>query len=193
LHGADLSGAVLTGANLWHSDFTEADFTGAKLDSSFLLEADFRGAHLQGADVKGAVVLSTQFDSASEKPTNIPSEPPAPEVTGVLHAHPHVPVGKDSPAQPGEFLEIYCKGLGGLRWAKEWKRTSNPRTAEVVHVMIDGKEAAAPDYAGISPTDPAGYQVNFQFPKVQPGKHSLKLMVKGRSSEGFEIESGSPR
>jgi uncharacterized protein YjbI with pentapeptide repeats len=193
LHGADLSGAVLTGANLWHSDLTEADFTGAKLDSSFLLEADFRGAHLQGADVKGAVVLSTQFDSASEKPTNIPSEPPAPEVTGVLHAHPHVPVGKDSPAQPGEFLEIYCKGLGGLRWAKEWKRTSNPRTAEVVHVMIDGKEAAAPDYAGISPTDPAGYQVNFQFPKVQPGKHSLKLVMKGRSSEGFEIESGSPR
>jgi uncharacterized protein (TIGR03437 family) len=58
--------------------------------------------------------------------------------------------------------------------------------------MIDGKEAAAPDYAGIFPTDPAGYQVNFYFPKVPPGKHLLKLVVGGRSSEGFEIESASP-
>jgi hypothetical protein len=31
------------------------------------------------------------------------------------------------------------------------------------------------------------------FPEVPPGKHSLKLVVEGRSSEGFEIESGSPR
>lgn len=194
LRGVDLSGAVLTGANLWHCDLREADFAGAKLDSSFLLEADFRGAHFQGADLSEAVVLPMQFHSASEKPTDLPSAPPdAPRVTGVRHVHPHVPVGKDSPAQPGEFLEIYCKGLGDLRWAKEGERTSYPRTAEVVHVIIGGEEAAVPDYAGISPTDPAGYQVNFQFPKVQPGKHSLKLVVKGRSSEGFEIESGSPR
>ena len=103
-----------------------------------------------------------------------------------------MPVGKDSPAQPGEFLEIYCKGLGDLRWAKEGERTSYPHTAEVVHVIIGGEEAAVPDYAGISPTDPADYQVNVYFPKVQPGKHSLKLVVGGRSSEGFEIESGSP-
>ena len=194
LRGADLSGAVLTGANLWHCDLREADFTGAKLDSSFLLEADFKGAHFQGADISGAVVLPTQFDSASEKPTSLPSTPPdAPRVTGVLHVHPHVPVGKDSPAQPGEFLEIYCKGLGDLRWGKEGERTSYPRTAEVVHVIIGGEEAAVPDYAGIAPADPADYQVNFQFPKVRPGKHLLKLVVEGRSSEGFEIESGSPR
>ena len=171
---------------------TGADFTGAKLDGSFLLEANLRGAHFRGADVKGAVVLSTQFDSASEKPMNIPSEPPGPKVTGVRHVDPEGPVGKHAPAEPGEFLELYCEGLGNLRWAKEGERTSYPHTAEGVHVIIGGEEAAVPDYAGISPTDPADYQVNVYFPKVQPGKHSLKLVVGGRSSEGFEIESGSP-
>jgi hypothetical protein len=192
LHEADFSGAVLTGANLWHSDLTGADFTGAKLDSSFLLEADLRSAHFRGADVKGAVVHSTQFDSASEKPTNIPSEPPGPKVTGVRHVHSEGPVGKDAPAEPGEFLEVYCEGLGDLRWPNKRERTTYPRTAKVVHVMI-GWEEAAIDYAGIAPANPAGYQVNFEFPKIPPRKHSLKLVVEGRPSEGFEIESGSPR
>lgn len=170
---------------------TGADFTGAKLDGSFLLEANLRGAHFRGADVKGAVVLSTQFDSASEKPMNIPSEPPGPKVTGVLHAHPEGLVGKHAPAEPGEFLELYCEGLGNLQWPDKAETIQQPRTVKVPRVMIGGEEAVV-IYAGIAPANRAGYQVNFQFPKLPPGKHSLKLVVEGRSSEGFEIESGSP-
>jgi hypothetical protein len=193
LHGADLSGAVLTGANFWHSDLTEADFTGAKLDSSFLLEADLRGAKFRGADLSGAVVLPPQFASASEKPTNPPGAPPdVPRVKGVLHALTRMTVEGDSPAQPGEFLELYCEGLGDLRWPDKGETIQQPRAVAVPRVMIGGEEAVI-TYAGIAPANPAGYQVNFHFPGAPPGKHSLKLVVKGRSSEGFEIESGSPR
>jgi hypothetical protein len=193
LRGADLSGAVLTEANLWHSDLTEADFTGAKLDGSFLLEADLRGAIFRGADLLRAKVSPQQLPFfSSQNPTNPPSpQPDAPRITGVLHPVTHMRVGRDSPAQPREWLELYCEGLGDLRWPGKAERTQYPYTVKAPEVMIGGEKASL-DYWGIDPSYPAGYQVNFQFPEVPPGKHSLKLVVEGRSSEGFEIESGSP-
>jgi hypothetical protein len=68
--GADLVGAVLTGADLRGTNFRGAlligaDLTGADLRLTDLLGADLRGANLSGADLRGAIFLiQSQVDAA---------------------------------------------------------------------------------------------------------------------------------
>ena len=51
LHGADLIDADLTGANLYSADLTYADLTYAALHGANLIDADLTGAILYGADL----------------------------------------------------------------------------------------------------------------------------------------------
>ena len=68
--GADLVGAVLTGADLRGTNFRGAlligaDLTGADLRKTDLLGADLRGANLSGTDLRGAIFLiQSQVDAA---------------------------------------------------------------------------------------------------------------------------------
>jgi hypothetical protein len=68
--GADLVGAVLSGADLRGTNFRGAlligaDLSGADLRLTDLLGADLRGANLAGADLRGAIFLiQSQLDSA---------------------------------------------------------------------------------------------------------------------------------
>src|SRR5208337_1537227 len=54
LYGADLSGADFSRAILSRADLREADFRGANLYGANLSRADLYGANLSGADLRGA-------------------------------------------------------------------------------------------------------------------------------------------
>ncbi len=54
--GADLSGAVLRGADLSGADLRGAVLRGADLSGAVLRDADLSGADLRGADLRGAVL-----------------------------------------------------------------------------------------------------------------------------------------
>ena len=54
LFRADLSGANLSGANLFRADLSGADLSGANLFRADLSGADLSGANLSGADLSGA-------------------------------------------------------------------------------------------------------------------------------------------
>lgn len=197
LREADLSGAVLKGASLWRSDLTRTDFTGAKLGGSFLLQATLNRTIFRGADLSGAVISLEQLDSTIGELSKPPDSPPrGVRVTrtpdgqfGILHADQKTRVSRDSPVKPGEFLEVYCEGLGELRWPTASERTPYPRTVAEPKIKIDG-EVVFIDYAGVAPGTPAGYQINLQVPPdLPPGKHSLKIVVHDLASEEVDIES----
>jgi len=100
-----------------------------------------------------------------------------------------VPIGPKSLAEKGDFIEIYCDGLGELRWP-------NPKTDVIAEatvflprvpfpaIRLDGN-ALGPDsidYAGIAPSYPASYQINVLLPtKLSAGRHKLRIQV-GKSA-----------
>ncbi|WP_343075707.1 pentapeptide repeat-containing protein [Streptomyces genisteinicus] len=85
----DLRGARLRGANLFGTEFHGADLRSADLEETLLSAANFqdaqvgglilRGANLVGervaADLTVSQLLSTTFDSATQLPLNLASDP----------------------------------------------------------------------------------------------------------------------
>jgi uncharacterized protein YjbI with pentapeptide repeats len=62
LVGADLRGADLGGANLSNADLRKADLSGANLYSADLSEADLGGADLRDANLKGVDLSGATYD-----------------------------------------------------------------------------------------------------------------------------------
>jgi uncharacterized protein (TIGR03437 family) len=104
----------------------------------------------------------------------------------VLHAADYSLVTSNSPAQPGEYLLIYCTGLGAVVTpvASGAMAPSAPpdQTINTPTVSIGGLLAIV-SYSGLAPGFVGLYQVNVQAPLNLPaGNQSLQITTLGVTS-----------
>lgn len=105
----------------------------------------------------------------------------------ILHADSFGLVSPSDPARPGEFLLLYCTGLGPLRVpVRSGERApSVPPLAETVSsatVTIGGLPAPV-IYSGLAPGFVGLYQVNAQVPAgVTAGNQPVRLTINGITS-----------
>lgn len=88
----------------------------------------------------------------------------------------------DQPAGSGDYLEIYCTGLGPVDSGAALQRTLGTPA-----VTISGIPASV-TYSGLAPGVPALYQVDIQVPPgVPPGDQDLQLAITGVSSNTVKV------
>jgi len=110
----------------------------------------------------------------------------------VLHASDFSLVSSSSPARPGEFLLIYCTGLGPLRIpVRSGERApSVPPLAETINlpaVSIAGMPANV-TYSGLAPGFVGLYQINAQAPAGLPaGIQPVQITTLGAVSNTATI------
>lgn len=86
------------------------------------------------------------------------------------------------PAQPGDFLEIYCTGLGPVIRP----RGEPPQTIQPVSVRI-GNITVPATFSGYSSDGLGLYQVNVQAPPGVSGLTTLSLLVAGKASNEVKV------
>ena len=102
----------------------------------------------------------------------------------ILHAEDFQPVNDSAPAQPGEFLAIFCTGLGSVQpevASGDVAPTAEPlaRTVTLPMVNIAGI-AAQVTFSGLAPGFVGLYQVNVQVPAGVPaGTQEVELIING--------------
>lgn len=112
---------------------------------------------------------------------------PASGTGAVLHSSDFSLVSSDSPARPGEYLAIYCTGLGPVRIPVKSGDISPSVAplAETVYlpaVNIAGVPAFVA-YSGLAPAFVGLYQVNVQVPAGLPtGSQPLQIITLGVAS-----------
>ena len=110
----------------------------------------------------------------------------------VLHAVDFSLVSSSSPARPGEFLLIYCTGLGPLRIPVRSgdQAPSVPPLAETINlpeVRIAGLPANV-TYSGLAPGFVGLYQINVQAPAGLPaGNQTVQITTLGVASNTATI------
>ncbi len=98
----------------------------------------------------------------------------------VLHASDFSLVSSSSPARPGEYLVIFCTGLGALQSAA-------PETKDRPQVNIAGLPATV-TYSGLAPGFEGLYQINAQAPAGLPtGQQPVQINILGVSSNTATI------
>ena len=106
----------------------------------------------------------------------------------ILHAEDFQPVSEGAPAQPGEFLLIFCTGLGPVQpevASGDVAPTAEPlaRTVTLPMVNIAGI-AADVTFSGLAPGFVGLYQVNVQVPLGVPaGTQDVEIIINGVSSK----------
>ena len=100
----------------------------------------------------------------------------------ILHANTPTVVSTTAPAQPGEFLSIFCTGLGPLKAtvkSGDFPPVPPPETLSTPLVNI-GNLPALVTYSGLAPCCVALYQVNVQVPQGTPsGVQPLQIIING--------------
>ncbi len=77
-----------------------------------------------------------------------------------------------NPVRPGDFLEIYCTGLGPTRTSGPYERTTS------VPVVFIGASPLNPTYSGLVPGWTGLYQVNVRVPDtLAPGTYDVILSL----------------
>ncbi len=110
----------------------------------------------------------------------------------ILHAADFQPVSESAPAQPGEFLAIFCTGLGPVQpevASGDVAPSSEPlaRTVTLPMVNIAGI-AADVAFSGLAPGFVGLYQVNAQVPAGVPsGTQDIEILVNNVSSNTVTI------
>lgn len=110
----------------------------------------------------------------------------------ILHADSFRLVSNSDPARPGEFLLIYCTGLGPVRVpVRSGERAPRvPPLAETTSspiVSIAGLTATV-SYAGLAPDFVGLYQVNAQVPAgATAGNQPVRLTINGVASNTATI------
>jgi uncharacterized protein (TIGR03437 family) len=126
-------------------------------------------------EVSGASSLSVQVTSggAGSNLVSVPAAPAAPGVFGagggsrIVHASDSTLVTASNPAAPGEYLTVYCTGLGVVTNppATGAAALSSPLSSTTVipTVTIAGNPATV-SFSGLTPGSVGLYQVNVQVP-----------------------------
>jgi uncharacterized protein (TIGR03437 family) len=110
----------------------------------------------------------------------------------ILHAADYSVVNNNSPARPGEYVLIYCTGLGPLTTPVK-SGESGPSAApfaETIYaptVSVAGLTATV-SYSGLAPGFAGLYQVNAQMPANLPaGNQSIQITILGATSNTATI------
>ncbi|MEO8372950.1 MAG: hypothetical protein ABI806_27440 [Candidatus Solibacter sp.] len=85
-----------------------------------------------------------------------------------------------TPVKAGDFIEIYCTGLGATRTLR------GLQIATVVPTVYFGSVAATPSFAGLAPGFQGLYQVNVRVPEGLPAG-SIPLIVTSGSTYSNEV------
>lgn len=98
----------------------------------------------------------------------------------ILHAADFAPVSASAPALPGEFISIFCTGLGRLRspvTTGAFPPSPPPETLSLPQVTIAGIPAQV-TFSGLAPCCVGLYQVNVQVPAGVPsGSQLLQITI----------------
>ena len=99
----------------------------------------------------------------------------------ILHADDFQPVNDSAPAQPGEFLLIFCTGFGPVQpevQSGQIAPTAEPlaRTVSLPMVNIAGI-AADVTFSGLAPGFVGLYQVNVQVPENAPTGDAVDVVL----------------
>jgi hypothetical protein len=81
----------------------------------------------------------------------------------ILHADDYWPVNASAPAEPGEFVLIYCTGLGFVSGAQSGHASPANEVSPRPSVSINSTPATVA-YAGLAPGMVGLYQINVQIP-----------------------------
>ncbi len=106
----------------------------------------------------------------------------------ILHAEDFQPVSESAPARAGEFLLIFCTGLGPVQpevASGDVAPSTEPLARTVTLPMVNiGGIAAAVTFSGLAPGFVGLYQVNVQVPAgVPPGTQDVEIIINGVSSK----------
>ena len=103
----------------------------------------------------------------------------------VVHASDYSLVTASSPAVPGEYLAIFCTGLGATSPPAAEGHPAPIATILATSYFVSlNSRVVTPSYAGLAPGYAGLYQVNFQVPANQPsGPTVLSLFVTPGSSQ----------
>jgi uncharacterized protein (TIGR03437 family) len=110
----------------------------------------------------------------------------------LLDAQTYRPITSASPAQAGEWIQVYGTGLGAVNQAVTdgaAPPSPPPQTNTPVEVLIDSVPLNA-YWAGLAPYYVGLYAVNVQLPaNLAPGSHQLQLSMGGASSNTTTFSS----
>ncbi|MGA2329314.1 MAG: hypothetical protein ABSH05_23885 [Bryobacteraceae bacterium] len=103
----------------------------------------------------------------------------------ILDAVNYRPITAADPAEAGEWIQIYCTGLGavgGVVTTGDVPPMPPPETVVKPEVRIDG-QPLVPDWAGLAPGWVGLYAVNVKLPSdVSAGTHQLQIAMSGAVS-----------
>ncbi len=128
----------------------------------------------------GNVIVDVKSPTASAVRQAITIAPAAPGIfttnqkeTGpgvILHAADFSPVTESAPVKPGEFVSVFCTGLGQLKsFVAEGTAAPNPPPETVLATEVRvGNILANVTFSGLAPGFVGLYQVNVQVPKGAP-------------------------
>ncbi len=111
----------------------------------------------------GVSIVVRRGDQTAERPVTVGYANPG--IFVVVHASDYSPVTRMAPARRGEYLAIFCTGIG-------------PTQAGVV---LDSR-FTQPAYAGPAPGYPGLSQINFQVPANEPSGAELLYVSAGDNS-----------
>jgi uncharacterized protein (TIGR03437 family) len=122
---------------------------------------------------QGSATLTVATPSGSQAvtATNVALVQPGIFSGGVLHAGPETSA-LTSPVHAGDYLEIYCTGLGPTQTVGTYDLTV------LSPIVFIGATPVQPVYSGLAPGYVGVYQVNVQVPTgLAPGLQSLLMSV----------------
>jgi len=122
---------------------------------------------------QGSVTLTVVTPSGAQATDTVNVVPVQPGIFpgGVLHAGTGVSA-LTSPVHAGDYIEIYCTGLGPTQTVGSFQETV------LTPIVFIGATPVQPVYSGLSPGSMGLYQVNVQVPAgIAPGTEPLLMSV----------------
>jgi len=128
------------------------------------------------------VVVTNGNQSSAIQPLNIVSA--APGIFTIVRATDYSPVTAANPAHAGDYMVIFCTGLGATRVPiptgsgatdADWATA----TFSLQIIGFNNGPAASFLYAGLAPGYPGLYQVNFQLPQIQGSAANITFFGNG--------------
>jgi uncharacterized protein (TIGR03437 family) len=172
--------ATLTGVNLSGG---QVSLAGAPLASSYAGDTQIN-FYIPDSVTQGSATLTVQTASGSSATTSIQVGAVAPGIFpgAVLHAGTAISAAT-TPVSAGDYIEIYCTGLGPTRLVNSLQQTVDAPTVFVGAIPVQ------PAYSGLVPAIAGLYQIDVQVPAgLAPGAQSLILSVSQAHSNQVSIQ-----